>query len=617
LLESAFWPVVGSTDVPFAVQATDIAGHVVTFAMPMLFVDRTANWKVADAWKKAYNADGPANRTKLRRTADLGGQTVTFAVPAPGAKGDPSMPANSLRFHAGDLVGAKREVEANEYPEVEASTVGIKAVQKLLGQPGAVVDVTYPKVYVDGGFGAANPGEVFLQTLGDAHDLQFGGGGSQAKSDSLGALAAPQMTILGLSRVMGPVAGQKPADLTKPKNIEDAIKGAIDNTFDPAKFFTGATILGGVPLAALFQGVKTGLAGADVPKLVSRDLPDRVEASFDWTTTLDRPDPLNLVVPRADPGQPSTLHMQGIVTTPIGNPAGATYRAEAVLTNFKVNLFGFIILRFDDLSFDARAGQKPDVRVNLHPKEGVQFGGPLEFVNTLREYIPSNGFTDPPALTVTPSGIAAGYSLNLPALTVGIFSLTNASLGAAFELPFDNRPATVHFNFAERQHPFCITVSLLGGGGFFAIGVSSKGVQEIEAALEFGAQLSIDLGVASGSVEIKAGVYFHWLEKPSGGSLVQLSGYVRLHGELSVLGLISVSLTFNLQLSYLQQGSSSLVWGEATLTVEVDVLFVSFDVSVSCRKEFAGSQADPKFIDLIPDEPTWAEYCDAFAEEVA
>jgi phosphodiesterase/alkaline phosphatase D-like protein len=55
-------------------------------------------------------------------------------------------------------------------------------------------------------------------------------------------------------------------------------------------------------------------------------------------------------------------------------------------------------------------------------------------------------------------------------------------------------------------------VSLLGGGGFFAIGISARGVTEIEAALEFGAGVAIDLGVASGSVEIKAGVYFHWLE---------------------------------------------------------------------------------------------------------
>ena len=167
------------------------------------------------------------------------------------------------------------------------------------------------------------------------------------------------------------------------------------------------------------------------------------------------------------------------------------------------------------------------------------FGGPLEFVNELREYIPANGFSDPPSLSVTPSGIAASYSLTLPALGVGVFALKNASLGAGFNLPFDATPASVRFNFSERQHPFSLTVSLLGGGGFFAIGISSRGVQEIEAAIEFGAEIAINLGVASGGVEIKAGVYFHWLEKVPNKGSVELTGYVRLHGELSVLGLIS------------------------------------------------------------------------------
>jgi len=261
---------------------------------------------------------------------------------------------------------------------------------------------------------------------------------------------------------------------------------------------------------------------------------------------------------------------------------------------------------------------KPDVSVDLHPgDQTVEFGGPLEFVNKLREIIPSNGFTDPPSLSVTPSGIAASYSLSLPSIGVGIFALEHVSLGAGFALPFDGKPAEVRFNFSERQRPFSLTVSLLGGGGFFALGVGAEGVKEIEAALEFGAAISIDLGVASGGVEIKAGVYFHWLQPTAGAASVELAGYVRLHGELSVLGLISASLTFNLQIAYAKEGGNSLVWGEATLEIEIDILFLSFSVSVKCRREFAGSPGDPKFIELIPDQDTWDDYCDAFHKEAA
>jgi hypothetical protein len=156
---------------------------------------------------------------------------------------------------------------------------------------------------------------------------------------------------------------------------------------------------------------------------------------------------------------------------------------------------------------------------------------------------------------------------------------------------------------------------LLGGGGFFAIGVSAQGVNEIEAALEFGAAIVIDLGVASGGVEIKAGVYFHWLEvKPNPGS-VELAGYVRIHGEMTVIAIVSVSLTFNLQLGYQKANGRAVTYGEATLTLEIEILMFSVEVSVKCRREFSGAEADPRFIELVPTPQVWAEYCVAFAEE--
>lgn len=612
----AFWPMIpgpgGSPrDFSFDVIATDLTGRRVAFSMPLLFISKVANDNKWAEILRAYNL--PA--TQSRRTTDLGGATVCFAPFDPADKGDSRLPTQSITFSAGDLV---RRDAPGFYPEVEGARVGIKPVQKLLGRD-AVVNVRYPEAFKLHGFDpAANIGQVFLQLDGEVHRLEFGGGADKAKSDALGALAAPQMSILGLSKLMGPVAAAEPTSLS-PAHIESALKNVIqDNRFDPSDFFKDATILGGVKLADVLASV-TGLAGDDVPKLVSLDLPDHVEASFAWDTPIAHPDPHNLLLPNADPARAETrLFMHGLVNTPIGKPEDATYEAIARLNNFKVNLFGFIIIWFENLTFTAHKGRKPDVAVDLRNGENaVQFGGPLEFVNELRQFIPSNGFSDPPALSVTPSGISAGYSLNLPTISVGVFSLSNASLGATFNLPFDSRPASVGFRFSERQHPFSLIVSLLGGGGFFGIAVSAAGVQEIEAALEFGAAVSIDLGVASGGVEVKAGVYFHWLEPALNKGSVTLAGYVRIYGELSVLGMISVSLTFNLELGYTKEGGQAKVFGEATLVVEIDILFFSASVQVRCHREFQGSSLDPKFKALIPDQETWAEYCDAFAEEAA
>ena len=620
----AFWPMVppvsagAATDFRFDIAATDLAGNRVVFSIPLLFVGEIANRdpKRIAAIKSGYNAPSTADR----RHADLGGATISFAPYDPADKGDPRLPTAGMTFAAGDLSSGPYDFAPNFYPESEAAEVGIRAVQKMLGLTNFVAPVRYPQVYKDSGFDAAkNAGQLFLQ-LTEVAGLKFGGESGQAKSDALGALASPQMAVQGLSKIMGPVSAKPPADLGDADQIASALKNVVNNTFDPTDFFDGAKILGGISLSDILD-VANSLAGPDVPKMLSREFDDRVEASFDWKTTITKSDPLNLIIPRADKNKPpTTLAMNGLVTTPIKSPSDADFSATAAIDNFKVNLFGFIIVWFELLRFVAKKGQKPDVQVTLREGEdAVQFGGPLEFVNTLRKYIPSNGFSDPPALSVTPSGISASYSLTLPTIGVGIFSLSNTSLGAGFNLPFDSKPVSVRFNFSEREHPFSLTVSLLGGGGFFAIGVSSRGVTEIEAALEFGAAVTIDLGVASGGVEIKAGVYFHWLEPiPDKGS-VDLAGYVRIHGELTVIAIISVSLTFNLQLGYHKDSNAhtSTMYGEATLVVEIEVLFFSADVSVSCRREFGGAASDPKFIDLVPTETLWTEYCDAYAREAA
>jgi len=601
---AAFWPTLSAGDFRFELAATDVCGNRFTFSMPLLFIGDEANQNNSALTEILTEYD--ATPSTPRRTAVVGGATVGFTPKAPGAKGDPNLPTASISFTASFT---NRSIfEAKWDPHFDKAQVGIRQIQRLLGQTTSV-EVGYPKAYRDGGFGSANPGEVFL-ALTTPHNLAFGGGANEAKSDALGALASPSMAIQGLSRIMGPVAAPPP---TSGQSADDTLRDVIGNKFDPTKFFQGAKILGGLDLGSILD-VALSLTGTNVPKMVSVDLPTSLDASFDWETEIRSSDPAHVLVPTAG-GLATILSMHGKVSAPIANPADATFEAQARLTNFKVNLFGFIIIWFDSLAFKASRGKKPDVAVDMHPgDDSVVFGGPLEFVNELRKVIPSNGFSDPPSLQITPSGIAASYSLSLPNIGVGIFALSNVSLGAGFSLPFDASPMEVKFNFSERQNPFSLTISLFGGGGFFAIGIGSEGVREIEAALEFGAAISIDLGVASGGVEVKAGVYFHWLEAAS-SKTVELAGYVRIHGELSVLGIISVSLTFNLQLSYLKQGSKSSVWGEATLTVEIEVLFFSTSVSVQCRREFGGSPSDPTFADALPLPALWSDYCSAFAAD--
>jgi len=161
-----------------------------------------------------------------------------------------------------------------------------------------------------------------------------------------------------------------------------------------------------------------------------------------------------------------------------------------------------------------------------------------------------------------------------------------------------------------------LTVAFLGGGGYFHLQVDTAGVKLLEIALEFGASASIDLGVASGGVHIMAGIYFSLQRHTVKGVDVTgatLAGYLRMGGELSILGLISLSLEFYLAFGYESDGVKSYAFGRATLTVKVEVLFFSKSIEISVEKRFGGSGGDPTFLDTFDTPAIWDEYASAFA----
>ncbi len=287
------------------------------------------------------------------------------------------------------------------------------------------------------------------------------------------------------------------------------------------------------------------------------------------------------------------------------------------LQKFDLNLINpvanFLKLKFNKIEFTAGSRKKPDVNVDFG---GIEFVGVLSFVEALRSLIPLDGFSDPPYLEVSEEGVEAGFSLGLPNIAIGVFSLQNLSLGASLAVPFiGNQPLSVRFNFCERSDPFRLTVWVFGGGGFFAVTVTPAGVQILEAAFEFGASVSLDFGVASGGVSVMAGVYYRMEADEA-----SLTGYFNLKGRVSVLGLISASLELSLELTY--EFASGKCKGRASLIIEVEVLFFSASVEVVCERKFKGSNSDPSFAQIMapyadPDTgeavDPWAEYCHAYA----
>jgi hypothetical protein len=174
---------------------------------------------------------------------------------------------------------------------------------------------------------------------------------------------------------------------------------------------------------------------------------------------------------------------------------------------------------------------------------------------------------------------------------------------------------TLGFNFCRRDNPFLLTISCFGGGGFFLMETSVKGFVMMEAAFEFGAAISFDVGVASGGVSVMGGFYFK-MEVVDEMTLIELTGYIRINGALSILGIITISLEFYLGLTYIMKAAADSkagkLYGEATIKVKIEILFFSKSVSVTARRTLKGADADPTFAQMI-EEPDWMEYCEAFA----
>ncbi len=369
----------------------------------------------------------------------------------------------------------------------------------------------------------------------------------------------------------------------------DKLLGAIQPVLD-----TADTI---VEVMNFVKGIATG--GGDF------------RTRFEWRPNI-RPWPdTKPIFKGIDPKKPE-LVVSVEARTAGGLPSG--FEIAAQLSNFQFNLvpdFELMEVQFERIAFRASAARKPEIDIVF---KDLKFVGVLSFVEVLKDLIPLDGFSDPPFVDVSTEGISAGFTVALPNLAIGLFSLTNISLGADARVPFLGEVVSVGFNFCTRERPFTLAVAFLGGGGFIGIRLSPDGLILLEGALEFGAVVALDFGVASGSVSVMAGIYFK-IEGDEG----QLTGYVRIRGEVDVLSLISASLELYLALTYYTNQDKLI--GEAKMTIKVEVLFFSASVSVKAKRTFAGSNGDPTVRQMLlvdsRGDAIWNEYLGAFAPAMA
>ncbi len=574
LIGYSFWVRVGEEDFKFHAVGQDSAKHTIDFTAALIFVPYSDNdkLKIQTVIRPTYKGSGD------RRACLVPGQPITYAERNGDASDNTTLTTRSLFFDTDD------GVKTVFLPKLDKAAVNLTAVEQLIGTT-AATEIRYFANYVNNNFDSGN--EVFAELL---TKLQ-----SAFSADKAGGIATPNLSIQGVTRKLGAISG----DLTK----------AAANNFDPKNFFAdvadSATLFGKVKLTDLISA--GDFSNAPTIQFLPQTLPPSLK--LDWQPSIEKK-PVNagFFVFKREPS--SVLKIEGIIEQPTDGNAGKS-KFTGNLTGFSLEFLDVVKLNFTAFSFTSETDKKTEVNVQLKGDDALTFLGDLEFVNELKKIIPPGLFGDGPSLEITPEpAIRAGFAIGLPPVAVGVFALKDVSLAAALTLPFLNGSPLFDFNVSERQHPFNLTIAFFGGGGFFHLQLDTQAIRVVEASFEFGASASVNLGVASGGVYIMAGIYFK-LEVKQGKDYATLSGFFRMGGELSVLGLISISLEFMLSFTY--ETETEKATGMAKLTVKVEVLFLSKSVVITVEKKFGGQSGDPAFIDVWDAPSIWSDYARAFA----
>ncbi len=649
-----------SKNLPFQIEATDWDGTLIKLSVPLIFVDdRLAVYKSSTPASMNLANCATAYRGQ---SLQMGGQKMAYAEPLPASatKDTRHLPTNSMKFTAETLRPSSPGMALGNpffYPKLYNAQVRLDIAEQITNQT-ASTPITLADVYVNNGYTGPNAkGMAFANVNpptsggssvdGSISKLDTGGLPLPFPGSQAGGLATPSQVLKGLSAYAGPFGG-----------AVDAFAGGFGNgtDFDPSDFFgelLEAKLIGGVTLIDILA---KALGLDDIPGFTKRiEGPEgdrKLIIAFQWDVDNKSTQKIKKFF-IFEPTSTTELHLKAEMTKSLSDlSAEPTTIIQGSLSNFYINLIGdsaeFLNLVFGTFSMSSINGGSPKINPGL---EDVLFAGPLQFLNELRQFLGvfGGGGQGGQALAQGMSALSKGskidamalgsfdvgpfhiefdtkglyisLSIAIPNISVGALALSNMSLGMKVSLLWDGSPILVDFNFCTKESQMTISVMGWAGGGYVLVKIATGEpvLRMLEIGFWFGASASIDIVVASGSVEIKGGFTFTIENKVEGGKTVEklkFEAYIRLSGRLDILGIIKVSLTFELVLTYEQfdkgggGGKGDRLTGTATLTVEIEIVFFSFSVNCTVSQKIAGK--DPRFGDTY-DESEWIAYCKAFA----
>ena len=347
------------------------------------------------------------------------------------------------------------------------------------------------------------------------------------------------------------------------------------------QFFKGleSKILGAIHLKDILG------EGFELPKL------DRKGNKVYYRFITDKLKPVNLSIFSFDNKGKNGAKANMVIyfEKPLNN---SDYKSLTSLNNFSVGVFSNrVIVQFERLQIHSDQNTKNKVSVKI---SDVRFTQELAFLEALSKNIkiPGTGLS----LNISPQEISVDFAYTVPGISGGAFTLTNLKFGVGIIVPLpigarqSMSPIVARFGVNAPDDKFVVAAGIWGGRGHFVLETTPKYIRRVDAGLDFGGYLGLNLGIAKGEAFLMAGIRYIYFRDDFGDTGFELYATLSCGGSVTVFGFITISVVFLLCLKYQRFQGRTTLWGTASITYSIKIGFFRKSFSLTFSRRLHGSE---------------------------
>lgn len=246
-------------------------------------------------------------------------------------------------------------------------------------------------------------------------------------------------------------------------------------------------------------------------------------------------------------------------------------------------------LREARFEYDQSAGP----RLIIDPSK-VDYSAGLAFISALaKQFAPSGDFSDMERMLENglPKAFSSKIDIPIPDVAAGAFALSNLqfSAGVSGEILPEFR-ISAWASLGGPTKPFALTVSFLGGGGYFTARtsyapISHKRSTEVVIAVGVCAGAAFSLGPIGGGVLFWFGIQAKFIDNGGGGGGFSAAAIMVITGSVTVWGFATVGIGVVLSIEYSNGGAVG--YGSVSVSIRIS-RFYKKSFSRSFQKALAG-----------------------------